>query len=94
MELHRNAYFFEYQQNYQSCRSGMSVTGSHFGLSDDVQRDASPLRAPTFGKAPWPALNCGMTAMDSGNASERQDAGVVQTFEMWIEYLVLQNFLE
>jgi len=35
-----------------------------------------------------------MTAMDGGNASERQDAGVVHVFEMWIENIVLQNFLE
>ena len=110
----------------------MSVTGPHFGLSVDVQRDASPQGAYFWQGHPWPAqlrhpclikpsehqqadqiastsfphlgekkqepknkrLNSGMTAMDGGNASERQDDGVVHIFEMWVENIVLQNFLE
>ena len=55
--------------------------------------DALP-RGTYFWQAVHGRLTSGMTAMDGGNACERQDAGVVLVFEMWIENIVLQNFLE
>ena len=42
----------------QSCRSGMSVVGPHFGLSVDVQRDASrpSMARSTAASMPYKAL--------------------------------------
>ena len=53
MVLHIFAYF---RRDYdQSCRSGMCVTGPHFGLSVDVQRDALPRGTYFWQGHPWHA---------------------------------------
>ena len=110
----------------------MSVISPHFGLPDDIQRDALPRGTYFWQGHPWLAqlrhpclikpseyhqtaqiattsftflgeknqehkskrFNSGIAAMDGGNACEKQDAGVVHIFEIWIENIVLQNFLE
>ena len=127
----------------------MSVISPHFGLPDDIQRDALPRGTYFWRGHPWLAqlrhdrhgwrecmreagcrsrpclikpseyhqtaqiattsftflgeknqehkskrFNSGIAAMDGGNACEKQDAGVVHIFEIWIENIVLQNFLE